>query len=134
MPFLSPAFLRSLRETNRASLDSLATILVRETTTNPGGANTGKGTWRETATAIPCRLSTVDGAPIVIQAGQLTTPDRVAVVFDLEGPDVAEGNRITVTGTDIAGQAWTRTVIVLTAQFPRTASAMRAFVCQDVGP
>lgn len=68
------------------------------------------------------------------QADQTVFIARWVVVFDLEGPPVAEGNRLTVTGVDVAGIPWTRVVLVVGSRSPRTFSGMRTYVCQDVGP
>lgn len=137
MPLFNPAALKSLRALNIAALDSRAVIETPSAASVPGGgANTGRKGWTvvDGGDDVPCRLSAMDAAPVVIQAGQFTTPEHVLVVFDLEGPDVRQGDRITVSGTDIASQEWTRRVTVLSALSPRTNSAMRMFVCQDVSP
>lgn len=139
MPLFSETAIATLRSLNRASLTSLAKIDRPTRATSPGGgANTGTRTWHtiDDGAAVPCRLAILSqqGAVIVQQAGQPTSPDRLVVVFDLDGPAVKEGDRLTVTGTDAAGNDWTRVALVLTARTPRTVSAMRVFVCQDVPP
>lgn len=138
-PLFSTTAIAQLRGINRAALTSTATIARPTRAASPGGgANTGARTWVtiDDGEDVPCRLAILSqqGAVIVQQAGQPTSPDRMAAVFDLEGPEIKQGDRITVTGTDAAGGNWTRAVLVLTARNPRTYSAMRVFVCQDVPP
>lgn len=137
MPLFAPSALRALRALNRKSLDSVAVIEAPAIAGAPGGgANTGKRGWAvvDGGDAVPCRLSNAEAGTVVIQAGQSATPDRFLLVVDLEGPVIADGYRVTVTGVDIAGQAWQRVVSIVSAFNPRTNSAMRAFVVQDVSP
>lgn len=116
-------------------LTSSATIERPTNATSPGGgANTGKRGWTSIAEGEPCRLTTETGTTVTVQAGQLATPERLLVVFDLEGEAIRQGDRLTITGTDAAGGDWTRVVLVLSLRNPRTNSAMRTFVCVDAGP
>lgn len=141
-PFFSPDALRSLRDTNVALLVSSAQIDAAVTIAGAGGANVGGRTWRTItdpatgapALAVPCRMAPLVPAVDSSQAEQTVNISRWMVTFDLGGPPVAEGNRLTVSGTDVAGNPWTRIVLVVGSRAPRTFSAMRSFVCQDVGP
>lgn len=135
MPPFNATAIASLRQLNRSALTSRALIERPGRAASPGGgANTGKRTWDDVAADVPCRLSTMEGVPVTLQAGQLTTPERLLAVFDLEGAEIQPGDRLTITGTDAAGGDWSRAVLVLSPRNPRTYSAMRVFVCQDVPP
>lgn len=135
MTLFSESAIASLRALNVAALESRAQIGRPGRAASPGGgANTGKPTWDDVADDVPCRLSTMEGVAITSRAGQLTTADRLLAVFDLGDPVVKQGDRLTITGTDAAGNDWTRVVVVLSARNPRTFSAMRVFVCEESGP
>lgn len=134
MPLFSDAAIASLRALNLSALDSRALIGRPGRGASPGGgANTGKPSWDDVADDVPCRLSTMQGIAIAVRAGQLTTPDRLLAVFDLGDPEIRQGDRLTITGADAAGNDWTRVVVVLSARNPRTFSAMRVFVCEESG-
>lgn len=134
--------LRVLRDLNVSSLLSCARIDEAVTLSGAGGANVAGRTWstvvdpntQEPALAVPCRMAPLVAAIESGQAEQTVNIARWVVVFDLEGPPVVEGNRLTVSGVDVACVPWTRTVLVIGSRSPRTFSAMRTFVCQDVGP
>lgn len=137
VPFFNTAAVAALRQRNLDALDSVALIEAPARAASAGGgANTGALGWSPVALgdAVPCRLAPIAAPGVVIQAAQLTNPARVVVVFDLEGPAVLPGYRLTVTGVDGAGASWSRAVTVIGPKSPRTSSAMRAFVCADVGP
>ncbi len=137
MPLFSAAALRSLRDLNRKALDSLASIEREVVSSAPGGgANTGAKVWTtiDGGDAVPCRLAPDADGGVTIQAGQLTTPDKMLVVFDVDSPDIVLGDRITVSGADLDGTEWIRVLTVLTPKNPRTNSTGRAYVCLDVSP
>lgn len=124
-----------LRGQNRDTLISRAKIERPGVAASPGGgANTGKRTWDEIADDVPCRLSTMADSPVIVQAGQLRTPERLLATFDLESAAIKQGDRLTITGTDAAAQDWTRVVTVLSMRTPRTVSVMRVYICEDVAP
>jgi hypothetical protein len=134
-PMFSPEVLAELRDINRASLVSTATV-KRLTIAGggAGGANTGARSWTDVAEGVPCRLSPIVPATPSSVADQTAYLGRWLVVVDLEAPAIRAGDRLEVSGVDEAVQPWTRTVLVLGDRSPRTFSAMRPYVCEDVPP
>lgn len=134
--------LRALRDLNVSTLTSVARIDAPTTSSGAGGANVGGRAWKTVvdpnshapALAVPCRMAPLVPSTDSGQADQTVFIARWVVVFDLDGPPVIEGNRLTVTGVDVAGIPWTRIVLVIGSRSPRTFSSMRTYVCQDVGP
>lgn len=144
-PLFSDETLLAMRELHRGMLTSRARVDAPKASAGmagQGGANVGGRAWRTVtdpttgapATAVPCRVSPLVPAADSAQADETVNITRWAVAFDLEGPPVSEGDRLTVTGEDALGITWSRTVLVIGRQTPRTYSAMRIYICQDVGP
>lgn len=136
-PLFSPDALRAMRSWHTGTLTSRARIDAPRAglgSTGQGGANVGGRAWVTVADVVPCRMAPLDPASESAQADQTVNINRWVVAFDLEGPPVSEGDRLTVTGTDAVGGAWTRSVLVIGSRTPRTYSAMRSYICQDVGP
>lgn len=134
-PIFSADTLRALRDINVGSLTSRARIDEQAYAGGSGGANVGGRTWHtiDDGDAVPCRMAPFVPAIDSAQADATANIARWVVVFDLNGPEVIEGYRLTITGADVAGNAWTRMVVVIGARSPRTFSAMRTFICHDVG-
>jgi hypothetical protein len=121
----------------RRTLTSFATIERPGTAaTAGGGANTGAPTWTvvQSGTAVECAISPLVGGQVPTEASQAVALNRWRVRFDYCAPAIGPGYRLTVTGVDAGGGAWTRVVIVLAEHTPRTASAARVYVCEDAGP
>jgi hypothetical protein len=136
-PIFSADALAALRQQNVGSLTSLARIDGPVVSgSGGGGANAGGRAWHtvDGGAAVPCRMAPLVPAIESTQADENVNIARWVVVFDLTGPAVAEGQRLTITGVDVAGNAWSRVVLVVGSRSPRTFSAMRTFICQDVGP
>lgn len=138
-PILDRVALAELRDLNRGSLVSRAKLERLTDAAGPGpggGANTRAKTWATVAggDALPCRLAPASAGNPSSVADQTVDLARARLVLDVEGPAVLEGDRLTVTGVDAAGNAWTRVVAVLGAESPRSFSAMRVFVCENAPP
>lgn len=135
-PLFSSEALQSLRALNVGSLTSRARIDRPAYAAGQGGANTGGRTWVtiDDGDAVPCRVSPLVPSAGNTEADENTNVAKWLVVFDLGDPAIHDGDRLTVTGTDVAGGAWSRSVIVVGPHYPRTFTSMRAFACNDAGP
>jgi hypothetical protein len=136
-PYLSDDALAAARAVLRPTLTSFATI-ERPTTgsTAGGGANTGAPAWTgvPNGTNVECAISPLVGGQVPTEASQSVALNRWRVRFDYCAPAVGPGYRLTISGVDAAGGAWTRVVVVLGEHTPRTVSAARVYVCEDAGP
>jgi hypothetical protein len=136
-PYLSDEVLATARAVLRPTLTSFATIEHPVGGTSAGGgANTGPATWAIVSggTSVECAISPLVGGQVASEASQAVALNRWRVRFDYCAPAIGPGYRLTITGVDAGGGAWSRTVIVLGEHTPRTVSAARVYVCEDVGP
>lgn len=124
---------RTLRPMAEASLPDLALIeqLVRSDR-KPGGKITE--TWTPLLADVACRCMPATMAQTQsLSADQLTAPNHWAVSFAM-GTPVLFGHRLTVTGTDLDGNAWTRVLNVVSVDGPKTYEVLRVALCIDPAP
>jgi hypothetical protein len=138
-PLFTPGSLSRLRRLNLASMKDRAVVEApTEAAGDDGGAGTGTDTWAPVAgtdvTPAPCRISPAAAGAVATEADQNVALNRWTLTLDVEGPAVGPGYRVTVTGIDVAGDAYTRRLIVLGEHNPRTFAAMRRYACEDAGP
>lgn len=129
-PLFNARTVAALAALNAASLPHAAVIAGPTYTAAHGAQQVHYDTPR--LSGVPCRVSipALSGGELVT-AEQLRALSRYTVVF-AAGTDVRELDRLTVTGTDAAGRAFTLVLDVVTVGAPLAVEAMRKTVCQLV--
>lgn len=128
--FIPAIAVATLAAINNASLPHRAQIDRPSTSTGPGGVVAP--TYTTIASGIPCRRAIAGHS-----AGERTIADQVQpivadVVVFAPGADVREHDRLTVTGTDAGGTAFTLVFDVDAVMAPLAAEAMRKVLCTAV--
>ena len=127
MPRLDdPNALALLGSLSDATLPHTAAIQDRTTTRGDGGTHTS--TWA-TAASVACRLT-----PASASEQQIAAARRVVATWTLvlpSGTPIAYPQRIVVTGTDAAANAFTVTLQPAVILGPAAAEALRKVLCAD---
>lgn len=122
---------KSLEPLARQSLPDLCSS-TRGTKSNrrPGGA------YDETPVAVltdePCRVtptSLASATSLVAEATEVLNRWQVAM---WRGADLAVNDILTASGTDNDGNAWTRKLVVISVDGPRTYEVLRTATCSEL--
>ena len=123
-PASSVAFLAGVSE---RALPFTAAIQHFGTSKAPGGTHVE--TW-VTDRTVACRLAMPEPDETIIAAAP-TGRARWILILP-RGTPIAAGNRVIVTGEDVAGTSFTKTVSVLGVEAPLAAEAMRRALVEEV--
>lgn len=124
-----PATVALLTALNSADLPHAAQVYGLVRTPAPGGESTVARTLLRT---LPCRLSAIGSLPQErLTADQLQAVDQYRVVF-AAGATVLPAHELVVTGTDVAGVAWTLPLAVVSIAAFETAETQRTALCTVV--
>lgn len=121
-----PGTVALLAALNAEDLPHRAQVVVPTSASAPGGERAT--TWA-VARTLPCRLRAIGLSPDErLTADQLAARDQYRVVF-AAGADLAEAHRLTVTGTDVAGRAWSLALEVVSIAAYEMAETQRTALC-----
>lgn len=105
MALLSQGDLKQLQKLSESAMNALCTIQRMTTIREPGGVTKRVFAADPLATDIPCRVSIASPPNQLVTADQLRAAARWYVTLPL-GTNVLYTDRLSVSGTDLAGNDW----------------------------